>query len=284
MFVLIFVLPLLAVLLCLVLSARVAARWLGIGAAMALLVCGVALLAARLTGRLPLVLIDRVWLALDQRTISLTLVLDVANWGLGLLALVGSGLALLTLALAVPLNVRGFGGLFAAALLAICAVLGGLANQDAALLPFLWALAALLVFLTLRASGALSGSDAPATVLMAGLGGALLLLGALLVVPVASAGPAPLALLGWTLAGMLALGVVPFHTPAQSLAEAPAALAGALLSPGIPLLGGYVLISFAAEQGAALPRSWRARHHATAEASRLAIRRSSRPCAARAGV
>jgi formate hydrogenlyase subunit 3/multisubunit Na+/H+ antiporter MnhD subunit len=258
MIVLIFVLPLLMALLCLVLSARAPARWLGIGAALALLICGVALLAARLTGQLPLVLIDRIWLALDQHVVSLRLVFDASNWGLALLALGGSGLALLALALAVPLNVRGFGGLFAAALLAICAVLGGLANQDAVLLPFLWALAALLAFLALRASGALSGSDAPATALMAGLVGALLLLGALLTLSSAPAGLEPMALIGWTLAGMLALGAIPFHTPSQSLAEAPAALAGALLPVGIPLLGGYALLGFAAGQGAALPRSWRA--------------------------
>ncbi|HEU5098917.1 MAG TPA: hypothetical protein VFU22_07860 [Roseiflexaceae bacterium] len=259
MFVLIFALPLIMALLCLALSSRVPARRLGVGAAAALLICGLALLVARLTGRLPLVVIDRIWMALDQRVVSLTLVFDAANWGLALLTLLGSGLALLALALAVPRNVRGFGGLFAAALLAICAVLGGLANQDAALLPFLWALAALLIFLALRASGALSGSDTPVTVLMAGLGGALLALGALLIMSAAPIGGAPLslALIGWTLAGMLALGVTPFHTPAQSLAEAPAALAGALLAPGLPLLGGYALISFAAGNGAALPRSWR---------------------------
>jgi NADH:ubiquinone oxidoreductase subunit 2 (subunit N) len=257
MFVLIFALPLFAALLCLALSSRAPARWLGILAAASLLISGVALLVARLIGRLPLELIDRVWLSFDQRVVSLTLVFDAANWGFGLVGLAGSGLALLALALAVPRNVRGFGGLFAAALLAICAVVAGLANRDATLLPFLWALAALLIFVALRASGALSGSDAPMIVLMAGLGGALLALGALLAMPAAAVGLLPLALIGWTLAGMLALGVVPFRTPAQSLAEAPAALAGALLAPGIPLLGGYALIRFAAGQSAALPRSWR---------------------------
>jgi len=258
MFVLIFALPLIAALLCLALSARAPARRLGIGSAAALLICSVALLAARLTGRLPLVLIDRIWLSLDQRAVSLTLVIDAANWGFALLALAGSGLALLALALAVPLNVRGFGGLFAAALLAVCTVVAGLANRDAALLPFLWALAALLIFLALRASGALAGSDAPVIVLIAGFGGALLVLGSMLAMSVAPIGLAPLslALIGWTLAGMLALGVVPLHAPTQSLAEAPAALAGTLLAPGIPLLGGYALIRFAAGQGAALPRSW----------------------------
>jgi formate hydrogenlyase subunit 3/multisubunit Na+/H+ antiporter MnhD subunit len=252
-----FALPLIAALLCLALSYRVPARQLGIGAAASLLVCGAALLAARLLGRLPLVLIDRIWLTLDQRAVSLALAFDAANWGFALLALAGGGLGLLALALAVPPNVRGFGGLFAAALLALAAVVGGLANRDPVLLPFLWALAALLIFVALRASGALAGSDAPIVVLMAGLGGALLALGAVLAMPIAALGaPLPLALIGWTLAGMLALGAVPFHATTHSLAEAPAALAGALLGPGIPLLGGYALIRFVAGQEAALPRSW----------------------------
>ena len=153
MLILIFALPLIVALLCMALSHRVPARWLGIAAATALLVCGVALLSARITGQLPLVLTDHAWLALDDHTFTFTLVCDAANWGFVLLALGGGGLALLALALAVPPNVRGFGGLFAAALLALMVVVAGLTNHDATLLPFLWALAALLIFLALRASG-----------------------------------------------------------------------------------------------------------------------------------
>jgi formate hydrogenlyase subunit 3/multisubunit Na+/H+ antiporter MnhD subunit len=41
------------------------------------------------------------------------------------------------------------------------------------------------------------------------------------------------------------------------LAQAPAALAGALLAPGLPLLGGWALIRLAAAQGSALPAIWR---------------------------
>src|SRR5512144_3254500 len=108
------VLPLVVALLFLALSDRVPARWLGIGAGAALFACGVALLSAHVSGRLPLVLVDRAWLALDDRTFGLAIVCDAANWGFVLLALCGGGLALLALALAVPPNVRGFGGLFAA--------------------------------------------------------------------------------------------------------------------------------------------------------------------------
>jgi formate hydrogenlyase subunit 3/multisubunit Na+/H+ antiporter MnhD subunit len=255
MLLLTFALPPIVALLCLALSDRVPARRLGIAAAAALLACGLALLFARVTGQLPLTLIDRAWLTLDQRTFTLTLVCDAANWSFMLLALGGGGLALLALAL--PLNVRGFGGLFAAALLALMVVAAGMASRDPALLPFLWALAALLIFLALRASGALAGSDAPMIVLLAGLGGALLALGAVLAVSAAPLGVAPLVLIAWTLAGMLALGALPFHAPTQSLAQAPAALAGALLAPGLPLLGGWALIRFAAAQGSALPSIWR---------------------------
>ncbi|MEP7187769.1 MAG: hypothetical protein ABI901_01105 [Roseiflexaceae bacterium] len=233
------------------------ARWLGIGAAATLLACGLALLRARMTGQLPLTIIDHAWLTLDDRMFVLTLVCDAANWGFVLLTLGGGGLALLALALAVPTTVRGFGGLFASALLALLAVAAGLTNRDATLLPFLWALAALLIFLALRASGALAGSDAPMIVLLAGLGGALLALGAVLAISVAPLAVEPLALIAWTLAGMLALGTLPFHAPTQALAQAPAALAGALLAPGLPLLGGWALIRFAAAQGSALPASWR---------------------------
>ncbi|MEO7909544.1 MAG: hypothetical protein ABIV47_07820 [Roseiflexaceae bacterium] len=257
MLIYIFALPLIAALLCLALSDRVPARLLGVGAAATLLICGVALLGARLTGRLPLMLLNRDWLTLDDRIFTLALVCDAANWGFVLLTLAGGGLALLALALAVPPLVRGFGGLFASALLALLVVAAGLANRDAMLLPFLWALAALLIFLALRASGALAGSDAPMIVLMAGLGGALLALGAVLAMSVTPLGVEPLALIAWTLAGMLALGALPFHAPTQSLAQAPAALAGALLAPGLPLLGGWALIRFAAAQGSAIPASWR---------------------------
>jgi formate hydrogenlyase subunit 3/multisubunit Na+/H+ antiporter MnhD subunit len=253
----IFALLPIAALLCLALSDRVPARRLGIGAAVALLVCSVALLNTRILGRLPLMLADHAWLTLDNRIFALTLVCDAANWGFVLLVLSGGGLALLALALAVPPNVRGFGGLFASALLALTVVAAGLANRDATLLPFLWALAALLIFLALRASGALAGSDAPMIVLLSGLGSALLALGAVLATSAGSLDVAPLALIAWTLSGMLALGALPFHAPTQSLAQAPAALASTLLAPGLPLLGGWALIRFTAAQGSALPANWR---------------------------
>src|SRR5690348_6053125 len=98
MLALVFTLPLIAALLCMALSYRVPARWLGVGAAAALLISGVALLVARLSEQLPLALIDRAWLAFEERAVSLTLVFDAANWGFALLVLAGGGLAVLALA------------------------------------------------------------------------------------------------------------------------------------------------------------------------------------------
>jgi formate hydrogenlyase subunit 3/multisubunit Na+/H+ antiporter MnhD subunit len=254
-----FILPLLIALLCLALDRRVPTRRLGITAAAALLVCSAGLLVARMQGQLPLVLINRTWMELDDRTIPILLVLDLANWLFVLLALAGGGLSLLALALAIQPTVRGFGGLFAAALLALSAVAAGLANQNAILLPFMWALVALLGFLTLRASGTFSGSDAPLLVLLGGLAGALITLGAALVMPGRLSDTVPMhVIVGcWILVGLLAQGAPPFHSPTQAIANAPAALASALLACGLPLLGGYMLLRFVASQDAALPAGWR---------------------------
>jgi multicomponent Na+:H+ antiporter subunit A len=252
MLVLVIILPLVAALLCLALNRSAPTRWLGFGAAAALAAGVVVLLAGWLRSGLPLALLDYTWLALGDRPVRLQLLLDAASCPLALLVLGGGALGLLALALAVPLDLRGFGGLFAAVLLALLASVVALANQDLLLLPFAWALSALMIFAALRASGALAGSDAPLVVLLAGLMGVMLLLGAGL----APAG-APVALVCWTVVSLLALGVPPFHSDIQALAEAPAALSGLLLALGLPLLGGYTLIRLVAAQGAQLPPGWR---------------------------
>jgi formate hydrogenlyase subunit 3/multisubunit Na+/H+ antiporter MnhD subunit len=259
MFVLVFILPLIAALLGLVLNRTVPTRWLGVGASAALLVCGAALLIARARAGLPLALLEHNWMALESRTVAVSLQFDGASWALALLVLAGGGLALLALALALPPNLRGFGGLFAASDLALLVVTIGLADQSVQFLPFLWATAAMLIFLALRASGALAGSDAPVIVLLTGLWGALVLLGAALMALVALPGTpvAQMTLAFWVLVGLLALGAPPFHAPFQELSEAPAALAGALLPLGLPLLGGYALIRFFARLDAPLAPGWR---------------------------
>jgi len=257
---LIFILPLITALACLGLSRVVPNRWLGIGASVALLIGGAALLVLKLRADLPLAIFDRGWIAIDNRPIRVSLQFDALSWAPALLALFGGGVALLALALVVPINLRGFGGLFAAAQLAILATVAGLANQNLLLLPFAWSLAALLTFLALRASGALAGSEAPVIVLLAGLSGALIVLGAALLMPLAATG-APLArseLICWTLLGLLALGAPPFQAPLQRLAEAPAALTGMLMTLGLPLLGGVALIRFFSGLAGGMPNSWRA--------------------------
>jgi formate hydrogenlyase subunit 3/multisubunit Na+/H+ antiporter MnhD subunit len=259
MILLVLILPLAAALACLAFSQAVSTRLLGVGAGAALLLSGAALLALRLRGSLPLPLLDYVWMAVDNRPLHVMLALDTLGWAPALLALFGGAIGLLTLALTLPPNLRGFGGLLAAAVLAVLATVAGLAIQSPLLLPLAWAPAALLAFVALRASGALAGSDAPVIVLLAGLGGALLALGAALLGPdLALDTPAGrAALVAWVLLGALSLGAPPFQAAQQRLAEAPAALAGILMTLGWPLLGGVALIRFFAGLAAPLPAGWR---------------------------
>jgi NADH:ubiquinone oxidoreductase subunit 4 (subunit M) len=253
----VFILPLVAALLCLALNRAAPTRWLGVGAAAALLAAALVLLAARFQSGLPLALLDHTWTALDDRAIRLILRFDALSWPLALLALGGGALALLTLALAIPLTLRGFGGLFSTVVLALLVSIAGLANQELIFLPFAWALVALLAFSALRASGALAGQDAPLIMLLAELLAALVLLGVALAAPNAPGAPATLPILAcWTIVGLLALGAPPFHAHVQALAEAPAALSGALLTLGVPLIGGYALIRFVAGQATFLPHAW----------------------------
>ncbi len=258
MLVLIVTLPFLVALACLSLNQTVPTRRLGIAAAATLLGYGLALLAARWRGGLPLDLAAITWMVVETKPLVLVLRFDALSWALALTALLGGGLALLILALGLPIGLRGFGGLFAAALLAIFVSVAGLANFSAALLPFAWGMVALLTFLALRSSGALAGSEAPVIVLLAGLCSALVLLGAVLLGPALPGTPVVVAaLICWALLSLLVFGAPPFHAALQQLAEAPAPLAGALLTLGLPLLGGSALIRFMAGQGAGVPAGWR---------------------------
>ena len=259
MLALVFILPLLVALGCLALNAAVPTRRLGVAAAATLLAGAAALVVVRLRSGLPLTLISQPWMLTESEPLLIALQLDAANWVFVLLVLAGGGLSLLALALAVPATVRGFGGLFAAALAALCFSAIGLANQSPVLLPFAWSLVGLLAFLALRASGALSGSDAPVVVLLAGLLGALVLVGAALLgselppgTPVALA-----AVICWLLLALLSFGAPPLHGAWQDLAAAPAPLAGALLTLGLPLLGGFAFIGYLQTQRASIPDGWR---------------------------
>jgi formate hydrogenlyase subunit 3/multisubunit Na+/H+ antiporter MnhD subunit len=249
MFLLTFALPFAAALLCLGLNRLVATRWLGVGAAGALV-----LAAGSLLGASERALPALTWAALGEQTVRLALAFDAASLPLAVLALCGGAFALLTLALTLPSDLRGFGGLFAALLLAVLATIAGLALQQPLLLPFAWSLAALFGFASLRASGTMAEVDRLPLGLLAGLAGALLLIGAALLPAGATADlPRTAAVLACaTCVALLAFGAPFFHTHFDESAAAPAALVGILLPLGLPLLGGYVLIRVAAANEAAI--------------------------------
>src|SRR5262245_37166342 len=132
MFTLILALPFAVALLCIGLNRAVQTRWLGFAAAGTLLLMGGALLLAPQ----PLALPERTWAMLDDYPVRLALTLDAVSQPLALLVSGGGALALLALALAIPPDLRGFGGLFGALLLALLAIIAGVANQEPLLLPF----------------------------------------------------------------------------------------------------------------------------------------------------
>jgi formate hydrogenlyase subunit 3/multisubunit Na+/H+ antiporter MnhD subunit len=253
MFVLIFALPFAAALLCLGLNRAVPTRWLGIVAAAVLLLTAGALLLAPLAAQ-P----ERIWATLGERPVRLALAFDAVSWPFALLALAGGALALLALALALPPDLRGFGGLFAALLVGLDATIAGLANQEPLLLPFAWAIVALLGFVALRASGTIARAAALPVGLFAGLAVPLLLVAAALTsVAPPGAALAPATLVCWTLVILLAFGAPAFHALFNEPAESPAALAAVLLPLGLPLLGGYALVRFTMAQWSAIPPAWR---------------------------
>ncbi|MEN9935897.1 MAG: hypothetical protein RLZZ387_2476 [Chloroflexota bacterium] len=259
MLLLVLALPAIAAVACLALSRTVASRWLGLGAAAALSVAGLALIAGRVGG-LPVTLADRDWLALADRPVRLLLRFDGATWPLALIALLGGALALAVLALTLPRDLRGFGGLLAALVLTPLAVSVGLASADPLLLPLPWMVAAISAFVALRASGALVGSDAPLIALLAGVGGVLVAFAGAISLATSEPGAAPTAvtLTAALLLGILALGAPPLHASVGAATDAPAALSAVILGLGLPLLGGYALLDFGAAIGPVAPESWRA--------------------------
>lgn len=236
---------LVAALLCLLLNRRVPTRWLGFVSAFA---CAAAALLLLVTPSWEALTLPRqAWATLDGRVIWLALQLDQLTWPVSLVLTLGSALTLVRLAITLPASLRGFGGLFAALLLFDAAVLAGLSLQDLTLLPFFWALAALLGFSALRASGAFATDGLPRS-LLAGLGGALVLVSAVLALPgdIPGAVPAAGAMVGWLLAALIALGAPPFHAGLDEAAAAPAGIAAGLVPLGVPLLGSVGLIRFLA--------------------------------------
>lgn len=228
---------LLAAAACLALSRLAPTRWLGLIAAVAAAIAALAL-PANLFPAAPTL----TWAVIDGFAFTLAPDLSGTDLALGLTLLGGGALALLALALALAPTVRGFGGLFAWPLLAMgAALLSFGATGPTPLFPFTWALAALLSYSAVRASGALTRSSAFPQGLTLGLLASLLLLGGLLAATTLRTeeplpGFAAFAALAVLLACQMLVGGAPFHSVFEEAVAAPAALGGLFFGLLLPLL------------------------------------------------
>ncbi|PDW02522.1 proton-conducting transporter transmembrane domain-containing protein [Candidatus Viridilinea mediisalina] len=212
--------------LCFALGQFVATRMLGLGAALATLV------AAGLSGMVGESAPERTILELYQLSLHLTPQLAEGERMIALGLLGAGGAALLALAGALAPAVRGFGSLFAWALLTLAAALLSLGAPPLSLAqPLAWALLALAGYGALRASGATKTQETPPLGLAAGLLASALLAGGLLASStLVEADTLPLGLftlLGFGAALLLA-GGPPLAIVRSEVAQAPAAL-GALI-------------------------------------------------------
>jgi len=226
---------LLAAAACLGLNRFVSTRTLGIGAAGATLATALLLVLGHLQG-LTVDLPPVNWLGLETLNIFAAGQTDAD--GLALTLLCGGTLALLAIALVLSPSVKGFSLLFAWALLSL--VTTQIAFQsDGLLLPFTWALAVLLNYSAVRASGALDRSTALPQGVIWGLQASLLLLaGLLLGQPALNNGemPGALAAICVTLACLMLVGGGPFQSALEDSIIAPAALGGLIHGLILPLL------------------------------------------------
>ncbi len=163
----------------------------------------------------------------------------VPNIGLVLALLGGGAVALAVLTLALAPTVRGFGTLFAWALLALAAALLGLCSSGL-LLPIAWSIAVLATYGAARASGAVQQSEGIPNGLTLGMLASLLLAVGLLLAQESPGGGVQLsgglALLCILLACLILSGSAPFHATFDEAAAAPAALGGLLYGLVLPLL------------------------------------------------
>ncbi len=171
----------------------------------------------------------------------------------------GGGTALLSLAGATPPSVRGFGGVFAWATIALAAALLSVITPAFSMVhPLAWSVVALAGYGALRASGATAQSEAPPLMVATGLGASLLLLVSLLVAgPGAGAGQLP----GWPAAagGVLAAlgltGCAPLLYARDETALAPAPLSALIFGLAAPAAAlGWLLQSVATLPS--LPPAW----------------------------
>lgn len=169
------------------------------------------------------------------------------------------GMALLSLAGATPSGVRGFGGVFAWATIALGAALLSVTTPPFSLVqPLAWSLVAIAGYGALRASGATAQSEAPPLLVATGLGASLALTVSLLVAaPDLGAGQLPAwpAAAGGLLAALGLAGCAPLLWARDEAALAPAPLGALLFGLAAPAAAlGWLLRSVTALP--ALPPAW----------------------------
>lgn len=248
----------LAAALCLGFSRTVSTRRLGFLAAGATLAATATLSVEWLRGPvfdLPAL----TWLTWEDVIVSLSPRLGGSDLVLATTLLYGGALALLALALTLAPAVRGFGSLFAMALLTLAAALVGLMSSPL-LLPFAWSLAVLLGYSTAWSSGALNRSEGMPQGLTLGLLASVLLLGGILAVePILNVNrPVPaLAAAGIVLACIILVGGAPFHNALEEAVTAPAALGALLHGLVFPILALTTLLRVVPLFQELLPPVWR---------------------------
>lgn len=230
-------LPLVVALLCFALNRLLATRLLAIAAAIVLLLGGVMLGFAQ---PLPMMLFDMPWLSQNTDPVHLILQLNPASRLIGILLMGGGALAMLTLVLAIPAELRRFGTIPGTLLLLIVATFLGVINQTVLLQPLLWMAATLATSAALRVSGPDTATDAPLIVLLCGSVASVLLLCCELLLGVS--GPGRIALIFGLLAVMLAMGLPPLHAISHTNSDAPSVVASTLTALGLPLLGAFFLL------------------------------------------
>lgn len=232
-----FILPLMGVVACLALSRFVAARLIALVAAATFLLSAILMVAGRFAYDIPLTVVDAVWLARNDTSWRITLVVDPLGWSMAMIAYAGGALSLLGSALALPSDLRGFGALFAALLLAPGIAAIGACSPALPGLAFAPIIAGIAWFGALRSSGALPGSDAPLILAMTGGVATLFLLAVLVIERADPIGASPLLItMGVLASAWLLCGLPPAHTALASAHLAPATLA--TMAPfGLPLIG-----------------------------------------------
>jgi multicomponent Na+:H+ antiporter subunit A len=231
-----FMLPLIGAVVCLALDRFVAARLTGLGAAGVLFLCAILMIVARLQG-LPPTVFDQPWLQWGDAAFRITLVIDPLGWLLALIAFIGGALALLGAALAIPVDLRGFGRLFAALIVIPGIAAIGACSPALPVLAFAPGVAGAAWFVALRSSGALPGSDAPLVLALSGSAAALFLLAGLLSDTAgAASGSSILIVAGILIYGWTLCGLPPAFGSLAAAHQAPAPLA--IVAPfGLPLIG-----------------------------------------------